>query len=64
MKTDFIKIIGVMLLMGMFACTQAPKSDEAAASAPKSEMSFNASGELPKDLLIFLLFLSRTIPVK
>jgi len=37
MKTDFIKIIGVMLLMGMFACTQAPKSDEAAASAPKSE---------------------------
>jgi len=37
MKTDFIKIIGVMLLMGMFACTQAPKSDAAPASAPKVE---------------------------
>ena len=29
-----------------------------------NEINFNASGEFPKDLLIFLLCLSRTIPVK
>ena len=33
-------------------------------SAPYSSISFNASGEFPNDLLIFLLFLSLTIPVK